>query len=104
MMEENCERPSYAPIVGSGPNSTTLHYDNNASIMKKGDVVVIDEAGEYSMYASDITRTMPVGGHFTARQRELYNIVLGSQRACCISLRLRQDTSGKRARARRRRS
>lgn len=81
MMQEGCERPSYAPIVGSGPNSTTLHYSDNARTMQSGDVVVIDEAGEYSMYASDITRTMPVNGHFTARQREIYNIVLGAQRA-----------------------
>ena len=49
--------------------------------MKAGDVVVIDEAGEYSMYASDITRTMPVDGKFTARQKEIYDIVLGAQRA-----------------------
>jgi Xaa-Pro aminopeptidase len=81
MMEEGCERPSYAPIVGSGANSTTLHYGENSANMKAGDVVVIDEAGEYSMYASDITRTMPVNGHFTARQREIYDIVLGAQRA-----------------------
>jgi Xaa-Pro aminopeptidase len=80
MMQEGCERPSYAPIVGSGANSTTLHYGENSAMMKAGDVVVIDEAGEYSMYASDITRTMPVGGHFTARQKEIYDIVLGAQR------------------------
>ena len=81
MMEEGSERPSYAPIVGSGVNSTTLHYSDNSAEMKAGDVVVIDAAGEYSMYASDITRTMPVNGHFTARQKEIYNIVLGAQRA-----------------------
>ncbi len=81
MMEEGCERPSYAAIVGSGPNSTTLHYASNDRTMQAGDVVVIDEAGEYSMYASDITRTMPVDGHFTPRQREIYDIVLGAQRA-----------------------
>lgn len=81
MMQEGCERPSYAPIVGSGPNSTTLHYSENSRIMQAGDTVVIDEAGEYSMYASDITRTMPVSGHFTPRQREIYGIVLGAQRA-----------------------
>jgi Xaa-Pro aminopeptidase len=81
MMEGGCERPSYAPIVGSGKNSTLLHYSTNAAVMKAGDVVVIDEAGEYSMYASDITRTMPVDGKFTARQKEIYDIVLGAQRA-----------------------
>ena len=81
MLAEGCERPSYAPIVGSGPNATTLHYSANARVMERGDVVVIDEAGEYSMYASDITRTMPVDGHFSARQREIYDVVLGAQRA-----------------------
>ncbi|HMG02578.1 MAG TPA: aminopeptidase P N-terminal domain-containing protein [Edaphobacter sp.] len=85
MMEEGCERPSYAPIVGSGPNSTTLHYSENSRTMKSGDTVVIDEAGEYSMYASDITRTMPVNGHFTPRQREIYDIVLGAQRAAAAA-------------------
>jgi Xaa-Pro aminopeptidase len=85
MMEEGCERPSYAPIVGSGPNSTTLHYSENSRVMKPGDTVVIDAAGEYSMYASDITRTMPADGHFTKRQREVYDIVLGAQRAAAAA-------------------
>jgi len=85
MMQEGCERPSYPPIVGSGPNSTTLHYSENSRTMKSGDLVVIDEAGEYSMYASDITRTMPVNGHFTPRQREIYDIVLGAQRAAAAA-------------------
>ena len=49
--------------------------------MQSGDLVVIDAAGEYSMYASDITRTMPISGKFTARQREIYDIVLGAQKA-----------------------
>lgn len=80
-MEQGCERDSYAPIVGSGLNSTVLHYSNNDGTMKDGDVVVVDAACEYSMYASDITRTVPVSGHFTDRQREIYNIVLGAQRA-----------------------
>jgi Xaa-Pro aminopeptidase len=81
LMQNGCERVSYAPIVGSGPNSTVLHYSLNGRTMQSGDVVVIDVAGEYSMYSSDITRTVPVGGHFTDRQRELYNVVLGAQRA-----------------------
>jgi Xaa-Pro aminopeptidase len=81
LKENGCERPSYASIVGSGPNSTTLHYSANSRTMQAGDVVVIDAAGEYSMYASDITRTYPVSGHFTPRQREIYDIVLGAQNA-----------------------
>ncbi len=85
MMEEGCERTSYAPIVGSGENSTVLHYSANSATMKTGEVVVIDAAGEYSMYASDITRTMPVDGRFTPRQREIYEIVLGAQRAAAAA-------------------
>lgn len=76
-----CERPSYSPIVGSGHNSTVLHYSADSNTMKAGDVVVIDAAGEYSMYAADVTRTLPVNGHFTPRQREIYDIVLGAQEA-----------------------
>jgi Xaa-Pro aminopeptidase len=49
--------------------------------MQEGDLVVMDVGGEYSMYATDITRTAPVNGKFTARQREIYNIVLGAQQA-----------------------
>ncbi len=85
LMDEGCERVSYAPIVGSGANATTLHYSDNSATMKSGDVVVIDAAGEYSMYASDITRTLPISGKFTPRQREIYAIVLGAQRAAAAA-------------------
>jgi Xaa-Pro aminopeptidase len=81
LLANGCERPSYPSIVGSGKNSTVLHYSADDAMMHDGDVVVMDAAGEYSMYASDITRTIPVNGHFTDRQREIYNIVLGAQRA-----------------------
>jgi Xaa-Pro aminopeptidase len=80
-LEQGCERPSYAPIVGTGINSTTLHYSDNSATIQDGDIIVVDAACEYSMYASDITRTVPANGHFTARQREIYNIVLGAQQA-----------------------
>ncbi len=79
--KRGCERPSYAPIVGSGINSTILHYSEDSNVMNAGDVVVIDAAAEYSMYAADITRTLPVYGHFTPRQREIYDIVRGAQQA-----------------------
>ena len=79
--EAGCERPSYAPIVGSGINSTILHYGENSRTIEDGDIVVVDAACEYSMYAADITRTVPANGHFTPRQREIYNIVLGAQQA-----------------------
>ena len=79
--KRGCERPAYAPIVGSGFNSTVLHYSDDSGPIQSGDVVVMDAAGEYSLYASDITRTLPATGKFTARQREIYDIVLGAQRA-----------------------
>lgn len=79
--KRGCERPAYAPIVGSGLYSTVLHYSDDSQTMKDGDLVVMDVGGEYSMYASDITRTAPVNGKFTARQREIYDIVLGAQEA-----------------------
>src|SRR5258705_939403 len=79
--KRGCERPAYAPIVGSGFYSTVLHYSEDENTIKTGDIVVMDVAGEYSMYASDITRTLPANGHFTARQREIYNIVLGAHDA-----------------------
>ena len=83
--KRGCERPAYAPIVGSGFYSTVLHYSEDSNTMKAGDVVVIDAAGEYSMYAADITRTLPVNGQFTARQREIYDIVLGAQQAAAAA-------------------
>ncbi len=80
-MKAGCERPAYAPIVGAGANSTVLHYSADDAPIEAGDVVVMDVAGEYAMYASDITRTAPASGKFTDRQREIYNIVLGAQQA-----------------------
>ena len=80
-MEKGCERASYAPIVGSGIDSTVLHYSENTRTLEDGDILLVDAACEYSMYASDITRTVPVNGRFTARQRQIYNVVLGAQQA-----------------------
>ena len=94
--EAGCERSSYPPIVGSGPNSTILHYNRNDRRMDSGEVLLMDVAGECSMYASDITRTIPVNGKFSARQREIYEIVLGAQRAAIAAvkpgMRLAKDT------------
>jgi Xaa-Pro aminopeptidase len=76
-----CERPAYGPIVGAGFNSTVLHYDEDSGPINNGDLVLMDVGGEYSMYATDITRTVPANGRFTPRQREIYDIVLGAQQA-----------------------
>jgi Xaa-Pro aminopeptidase len=96
--EQGCERPSYAPIVGSGINSTTLHYSANSRTMEDGDIAVVDAACEFSMYASDITRTVPVNGHFTARQREIYDIVLGAQKAAIAAFVVGKSTINDRER------
>ena len=92
--KRGCERPAYAPIVGSGFYSTVLHYSQDSGTMQNGDLVVMDVAGEYSMYASDITRTAPVNGKFSARQREIYDIVLGSQEAAIRAFQLGKSRLG----------
>jgi Xaa-Pro aminopeptidase len=71
--------PSYNPIVGAGANSCTLHYVANDGELRKGDVLLIDAGCEYDYYASDVTRTVPVGGRFSPEQRAVYEIVLEAQ-------------------------
>lgn len=74
-------RPAFASIVGSGPNSTSLHYNQNDRFMQAGDVVVIDIGANYLGYSADVTRTLPVSGRFTPEQRALYQIVRDAQEA-----------------------
>jgi len=81
-----CARVAYAPIVGSGPNAAVLHYSKNNRRMDSGELLLMDVAAECGMYASDITRTVPVNGKFTARQRDLYNVVLGAQKAAIAAI------------------
>ena len=70
---------SYSSIVGSGPNGAVLHWDKNTRLLQDGDLVVVDAAAEYGRYASDVTRTYPVSGHFTAEQAEIYRAVYQAQ-------------------------
>ena len=79
--DAGCQRSAYEPIVGSGPNSTILHYARNSRRMDRGELLLMDVGAECAGYAADITRTIPVGAGFTARQREIYGIVLGAQNA-----------------------
>ena len=72
---------SYPPIVGGGANSCTLHYVDNNAELADGDLLLIDAGCEYDYYASDITRTVPVSGRFSAEQRAVYEIVLEAQLA-----------------------
>jgi Xaa-Pro aminopeptidase len=73
--------PSYNPIVGGGKNACILHYVENDQLLNDGDLLLIDAGCELDYYASDITRTFPVNGRFTAAQRAVYEIVLEAQRA-----------------------
>jgi Xaa-Pro aminopeptidase len=75
------ERPSFATIVGSGPNSTVLHYGVNDRQMKAGEVVVMDIGASYRGYAADVTRTVPVSGTFSPEHRAIYQIVRDAQAA-----------------------
>lgn len=71
---------SFPSIIGSGPNSTIIHYMDNIRRTVSGDLVVMDVGAEYMEYAGDITRTIPISGSFTTRQRDVYRIVLSAQR------------------------
>jgi Xaa-Pro aminopeptidase len=73
---EHGAEPAFAPIVGSGPNSTVLHYAANDQVVEDGQLVVIDHGAAYGGYASDVTRTLPVSGAFTPEQRDVYEVVL----------------------------
>lgn len=71
--------PAYDCIVGGGENACILHYRENADPLNDGEMVLVDAGAEYQCYASDITRTYPVNGRFTAQQKDVYNIVLEAQ-------------------------
>jgi Xaa-Pro aminopeptidase len=76
------ERPAYGSIVGSGPNATVLHYRANHRQMQDGELLLIDAGCEYGYYASDVTRTFPVSGRFSAPQQAIYELVLEAELAC----------------------
>ncbi len=73
--------PAYGSIVAGGRNACVLHYVENNGVLRDGDLLLIDAGCELDGYASDITRTFPVNGHFSGPQRALYEIVLAAQRA-----------------------
>lgn len=74
--------PAYTSIVGAGANATVLHYISNTGELRDGDLLLIDAGAEYKGYASDITRTFPIDGHFNKAQRDIYDLVLDAQMAC----------------------
>ncbi len=73
------ERYGFPSIVGSGPNSVTLHYEENNRQMNNGEVLVDDIGAEYAMYSADVTRTIPVNGKFSPEQRQIYQIIYDAQ-------------------------
>ncbi len=80
-------RVGFPSIVGSGPNSVVLHYDDSRRRTESGDLVVMDVGAEYSYYTADVTRTFPVSASFTDRQRRVYRLVLGALRAALDAVR-----------------
>ena len=75
------DRPAFASIVGSGPNATTLHYNDNDRFIERGDVLVMDIGASYKGYSADVTRTLPANGTFSAEQRAIYQLVRDAQAA-----------------------
>ncbi|MFH2202043.1 MAG: aminopeptidase P family protein [Elusimicrobiota bacterium] len=87
VFESECRRAglrhqAYPSIVAAGTNSAVLHYVRNDAALKSGDLLLIDAGAEARGYAADITRTFPVSRRFTRRQRDIYSIVLETQKAC----------------------
>lgn len=77
----NCAQHAYTPIIASGKNACVLHYINNTEVCKDGDIILLDFGASYANYASDLTRSIPVNGKFTKRQKDVYNAVLRVMKA-----------------------
>ena len=77
--DSGAEYTAYPCIVGSGPNSTILHYETNRRQTKPGDFIEMDMGAEYHGYAADVTRSFPISGKFTPEQRAIYSLVLEAQ-------------------------
>lgn len=86
-MRNGARSSAYPSIVGSGANSCILHYTENSDELKDGDMLLIDAGAEYGNYASDISRTFPVNGHFSREQRQIYEIVLAANEAAIAEAR-----------------
>jgi Xaa-Pro aminopeptidase len=80
-MRNGARAPAYGSIVASGANACVLHYRENAAELRRGELLLIDAGCELESYASDITRTFPIAGRFSAVQRDVYELVLASQEA-----------------------
>ncbi|KAK3316234.1 peptidase M24, structural domain-containing protein [Apodospora peruviana] len=79
--KHGCDGPAYVPVVAGGPRGCMIHYVHNTAALADDQMVLVDAGGEYGTYVTDITRTWPVSGKFSAAQRDLYDAVLKVQRA-----------------------
>jgi len=79
--------PAYTPVVAGGANATILHYVENRDVLRDGDLLLVDAGAEWDYYASDVTRTFPVGERFSPEQRTLYETVLAAQLAAIEEVR-----------------
>lgn len=86
-MKEGVSEMAYPTIVGGGANACILHYIKNNARLKSGDLVLVDAGCEFQYYASDITRTYPVNGKFSAEQKAIYELVLKAQMAAIEKVR-----------------
>src|SRR5258708_34986479 len=93
--DAGCETEAYAPIVGSGINSTVLHYNKLDRKIDGGENALPDVAGQYSGYAADITRTIPADGQYTHRQPDNYGIVHRAPNAALPGVQPRMMMGGK---------
>lgn len=80
LMKQGCREHAFPTITAGGPRATTLHYSSNNCIVEDGQLVLVDLGGTEQHYCADISRTFPVNGKFTERQKEIYNTVLEAQR------------------------
>lgn len=80
LFQNKCNKTAFKTICASGPRATILHYEDNDQDTKEGDLLLCDLGATYKNYCADISRTFPVSGKFSARQKELYQVVLTAQR------------------------
>jgi len=90
-LQDGLRAVAYPSIVASGKNACTLHYTDNASKLKNGDLLLVDAGAECDHYAADITRTYPVSGHFSEAQKQLYQLVLDAQLASIDEIKPQQS-------------
>ncbi|HVC17025.1 MAG TPA: aminopeptidase P N-terminal domain-containing protein [Rhodanobacter sp.] len=87
VMRSRSAVPAFAPIVASGANACVMHYQANRALLRDGELLLIDAGAEVDCYASDISRTFPIGGRYSREQRGLYEVVLAAQLAAIDEVR-----------------